>query len=237
MILGDILRAIEGLRDPRFWGVAVRAVLFTLALLVAAFTLAGWGLGVGADWSLTLPWLGTVDVSGGWALGAFILVALVGSGVLMLPVSALFVGFMLESVVESVERRRYPRLPIAKGAPIAVQLRAAATLFAAMVVANAMALVVYLLAAPLAPFVFVLVNGWLIGREYLETVALRRLPLAEAKALRRRHATQATLLGAAVAAALPFPILNLFAPLLGVAAATHMFHRLRGEPPTPLPTG
>jgi uncharacterized protein involved in cysteine biosynthesis len=228
-VLGDIAWAVDALRDPRFWRVALKAVGFTLALLVALFWLVGWLVGVGGDWSLALPWVGTVAVDGGWGLGLWILAAVVLSGFLMLPVSAVFVGFMLDEVVEAVERRRYPHLPPARGAPLSQQAKAALSLFLALVVANALALIVYIVAAPLAPLVFALVNGWLIGREYLETVAMRRMPLAEATAFRKRNATPATLLGAAVAIVLPIPLLNLFAPLLGAAAATHMFHRLRAR--------
>jgi CysZ protein len=91
---------------------------------------------------------------------------------------------------------------------------------------NLAALVVYLTVAPLAPFVFWLVNGFLLGREYFQLVALRRLSPAEAAALRRRHAGRIWLAGTAMAVPLSVPVVNLLVPIVGVAVFTHQFQRM-----------
>jgi uncharacterized protein involved in cysteine biosynthesis len=226
-MLRDAARALDELRDPAFWGVAAKSVALTTALLAASFWGFGWLLGVGEDWSFSLPWIGQVSVGGGVGTALWVLLALVGSAVLMLPVAAAFIGVFLDAIVEAVERRNYPLLPPATPVPLATQLRAAAALFAAMVALNLLGLLVWVALPPLAPFVFVALNGWLIGREYFETVALRRMDAADARALRRRWRWSALGLGALVAAALALPLANLFAPLLGVAAMTHLVHRAR----------
>ena len=91
---------------------------------------------------------------------------------------------------------------------------------------NLAALVVYLTVAPLAPFVFWLVNGFLLGREYFQLVAVRRLGAAGAAALRRRHFGRIWVAGIAMVVPLSVPVLNLVVPIIGVAVFTHQFHRM-----------
>ncbi|MFN3613295.1 MAG: EI24 domain-containing protein [Rubrimonas sp.] len=224
----DIARGLSDLMRPALWGVAIKAVLLTLALLVAAFWGGAWALGVGQDMSLSLPLLGVVEMGGAagvlWLLGALAIGTL-----LITPVAALFIGFLLDEVADAVEARSYPGLPPARPAPAWRQVGAALRLLALMLLANFAGLFVWLLATPLAPLYFLIANGWLIGREYFELVASRRLDPTTAGALRRAHRWSNLAVGACVAAAMAIPVLNLIAPLAGVAAVTHQFHRIRGE--------
>ena len=96
--------------------------------------------------------------------------------------------------------------------------------------ANLLALLAYLLLAPLAPLIFVALNGWLLGREYFSVAALRRLSPGEAQLLRSRHTMEIWALGALVALPLAIPVVNLLVPTLGAAAFTHLFHRLVKSP-------
>lgn len=225
-MLRDILRALGDLRSPALWGVAVKAVALTLALLAGAFALAGWALGIGSDLSVTLPWIGEVGVGGGVTGALWALAALALSAFLMAPVAALFIGFLLDDVVDAVEARHYPALPRAPGVPMLRQLGAALKLLGLMLVGNGFGLMVWIVFPPAAPFVFLAVNGWLIGREYFETVALRRLDAAAARRLRRAHRMAAFGVGLGVALVMSVPLMGLIAPLLGVAAATHLYHRI-----------
>jgi uncharacterized protein involved in cysteine biosynthesis len=222
----DILRAIADLRDPRLWGVVAKAIALTLILLAAAFGGGAWALGVGSDLSFTLPWIGDVSVGGGATGLLWALAAIAASLFLTPPVAALFVGFLLDDVVDAVEARSYPALSRATPVPWLKQMGAALNLLALMIVANLIGLIFWALFPPVAPFLFLAMNGWLIGREYFELVAFRRVDASRARALRRANGLSATLIGAAVAAALAIPVVNLIAPLLGVAAATHLFHRV-----------
>ena len=87
---------------------------------------------------------------------------------------------------------------------------------------------VYILSTALAPFIFWIVNGFLLGREYIELVALRRMTPPEAKVFRRRHLIPVWTMGALLAFPLSIPIVNLVAPLVGVAAFVHLYHRKAG---------
>ena len=91
---------------------------------------------------------------------------------LMVPVAAGVVGFFLDGIVDAVEARHYPGLPPARAA--GPRPRRSATRCASSGwwwSANLVALVLYFAVPPLAPFVFWLVNGFLLGREYFTLVA------------------------------------------------------------------
>ena len=94
---------------------------------------------------------------------------------------------------------------------------------------NLIALILFFFVGPLAPILFYAVNGYLLGREYFTMAAMRRMPRADAHALRRRHNAQIWLAGCLMAVPLSVPLVNLLIPILGAASFTHMFHRLAGR--------
>jgi hypothetical protein len=75
---------------------------------------------------------------------------------------------------------------------------------------------------------FYAVNGHLLGREYFEVVALRRLDPQAARQLRRDYAGRIWLAGTLIAVTFSIPLLNLAAPVLGTAFMLHRFQRLGG---------
>ena len=77
--------------------------------------------------------------------------------------------------------------------------------------------------------VWLALNGYLVGREYAELVASRRLAPAMAARLRRDHRLVFWLAGAVIAFLLAVPILNLVAPVVGAAFMTMRFQRYCGE--------
>jgi CysZ protein len=70
------------------------------------------------------------------------------------------------------------------------------------------------------------VNGYLAGRTFFELAALRHMPPADARALRRRHRLRLFFGGALVSLLSMIPILNFFVPLFGAAMMTHEFNKL-----------
>ncbi|MGZ8409550.1 MAG: EI24 domain-containing protein, partial [Hyphomicrobium sp.] len=76
-------------------------------------------------------------------------------------------------------------------------------------------------------FVFYAVNGYLLGREYFELVALRRADIAEVRALRDVYRGRLFVAGVVVAVLLTVPIVNLLAPIVGTAAMVHLFEAWR----------
>jgi uncharacterized protein involved in cysteine biosynthesis len=225
-LIADFGRALAQLRDPRFLHVLLKALLITVAGLAVVF----WAVMLGVGWllpeSVTLPWIGPVGFLDDLVSWAAVGLMLGLSVVLMVPTAAAVVGFFLEDVADAVEARHYPDLPPAEALPVAVQVKDALRFFALVVAVNIAALVVYFLMPPLAPFAFWLVNGFLLGREYFQLVAMRRLGPEGAARLRRAHAGRIWLAGTAMAVPLSVPVLNLIVPILGVAVFTHQVHRL-----------
>lgn len=225
-LIADILRALRQVGNRRFVWVLAKALGLTVLLLAGLTWLAAWvASGIPTDlgeWWLigpvSLPEIGPES----FAVG----IVLVASVFLMIPVAALFVGLFLDEVAEAVEARHYPGLPPPREAGLMANLGNALRFAGVVIVANLLALILYLVAGPLAPLVFYAVNGYLLGREYFELVAARHLGFREAVAFRRRHWARAWAAGTLMAIPLTIPVMNLFVPVLGVATITHQFHRL-----------
>jgi uncharacterized protein involved in cysteine biosynthesis len=74
------------------------------------------------------------------------------------------------------------------------------------------------------------INGYLIGREYLEMVALRQLTPPETTRLRAAYQGKFVMAGVLTTVLLTIPFVNLIAPIIGVAAMTHIVHALPNQP-------
>ncbi len=74
---------------------------------------------------------------------------------------------------------------------------------------------------------YFIINGYLLGREYFELVATRRLDPRTADAMRRAHLGRVWLNGIVLALISTIPILNLLAPVISTAAMVHEFEALR----------
>jgi uncharacterized protein involved in cysteine biosynthesis len=146
---------------------------------------------------------------------------------LLFPVTiAITLGFFAEEVADAVERRHYSDLPPPSGMAIGASVLGAVRFGAVALSLNLLVLPLYLL--PGANLVIYLaLNGYLLGREYFELVAGRRLPGATVSALRRRLRGRLWLAGAIIAALLTVPLFNLIAPVVAIAFMVHLFEGLR----------
>lgn len=230
MIFADFLKALGQLGDPRFRRVLWLGLGLSLALLVGVYALFLLGVQVLVPDTLTLPWVGEVGGIDSLLSWASILLMVLLSSFLMLPVASAFGGLFLDEVAAAVEARHYPHLAAATPPPLAQTLIDTANFIGLMILVNLFGLVLYVFAGPFLPLVFWALNGFLLGREYFQAVALRRLGRDGARALRRRHSAQIWLAGALMAAPLSIPVVNLLVPILGVATFTHLFHRLQATP-------
>jgi uncharacterized protein involved in cysteine biosynthesis len=229
-LIADVGRSVAQLTDPRFLGVLLKALLLTMAALAAVFWVTMLGLGWLLPDSVTLPWVGQVGFVDDLLSWAAIGLMLVLSVVLMVPVAAVVVGFFLDDIAAAVEARHYPGLPAVSGLGIGDTLVDSLGFLGVVVAANLAALLLYLLLPPFAPMIFWLVYGYLLGREYFQLVAARRLGRKGATALRRRHRGRIWMIGTAMAVPLSLPLVNLVVPIIGVAVFTHQFHRLADRP-------
>ena len=226
MILTDFSKALSQLFDPRFLRVLLFGLALTVALLFGIYAGFLWLIDLFAPETLTIPFVG--EVSGvkdllGWGSVALMLLL---SLFLMIPVASAFTGLFLEDVAKAVEARYYPSLPPAPRIPIGENLMDSLNFLGLLIAANVLALLVYSIFSPIAPLIFWALNGYLLGREYFQIAAMRRLGRQGAKELRQRHSGEIWLAGVLMALPLTVPLLNLLVPVLGAATFTHLFHRL-----------
>jgi uncharacterized protein involved in cysteine biosynthesis len=228
MIFDAFGKALGQMSDGRFQMVLIKGLSLTVALLFGIYLVFMGLIGWFVPDVITLPWIGEIAWVDNLLSWASIPLVILLSMFLMVPVASAFTSLFLDDVADAVEAKHYPALARAPRVSIGQGLRDSLGFLGVIIGANLLALIAYLFLAPLAPLIFIALNGFLLGREYFQLVALRRLGRAGAKAAQRRHAGKIWLAGALMAAPLTIPILNLIIPVLGAATFTHLFHRLEG---------
>lgn len=216
---------VRQLADPAVLRIWVKSLAVSL-LLTALLGAAGWW---GLDWLLAREGLG--DGAFAWAgplrQAAAGLLALFGLWLAWRVVAIAVLQFFADEVVLAVERRHYPAAAAkARDLPLAEQTRVALASAARALGWNLAALPValLLLITGIGPaLVFFAVNAVLLGRELADMAWLRHAHAPGAKVPLRRGERLA--LGAVVTGMLMLPFVNLLAPLLGAASATHLLHR------------
>ncbi len=217
-MLSAFLKAVAQLNDR-----ATRRVVW-LGMGAAVAVFAGLWLGIGYLLSATaffaLPWLElAADVLGGLA-------TVIITWLLFPAVISAVIAFFLEDIAGAVEARHYPRLPAARG-PSVLQILGPTARFLGLVVVLNLLILPFIIIAPVFPFVFYSVNGYLLGREYFELVALRRMAPQDIRALRKAHRGRLFATGVVIAFLLTVPVVNLLAPIIATAVMVHLFEAWR----------
>ncbi|WP_172296704.1 EI24 domain-containing protein [Pseudoruegeria sp. HB172150] len=226
MIVADFLKALGQFGDPRFQRVFWLGLGLTIALLFGVYAVFLWVIQWLTPDTITIPWIGEVTwVDDLLSFGSIALMLLL-SFFLMVPVASAFTGIFLEDVAEAVEDRHYSHLPEVPRLPWSEIVADTLGFLALLIAVNAGALIVGLFVPPFMPFIFYGVNGFLLGREYFQIAAMRRLGRQGAKESFRANIGQIWLAGMLMAVPLSVPVLNLIVPVLGAATFTHLFHRL-----------
>jgi CysZ protein len=225
-MLTALCRALYALSMPPLR----RIVALSLVLAVLTFALL-WLVVAGVLYNTAffewrpLNWL--VDLMGG--------VAVLGLSWLFFPaVVTLIMSLFLERVAAAVEALDFPGRSPPRRQPIGETLGAMLRLTGLTLLLNLLALPVYLLLPGINLFLFVALNGYLLGREYFEVVALRRLDAAATRAARSRFGLRVFLGGVVIAALFALPLVNLVAPVLATAFMLHVFEALPRVEPHPL---
>lgn len=212
--------ALGQLGDRRVLAVLGKSVALTLVVFLALGALGWFALGPVLGWAGLDA--GSTANDGLRALLAILLTVL--SGWLLFRLVALAVlQLFADEVVAAVEARHYPAAAAkARTLGLAEEARNGLKGLVRALLYNLAALPVALLVLPTGfgpAVVFGLVNAVLLGRELSDMVALRHTGLAIPSLLTR------TVLGGTVVALLTVPLVNLLAPVLGAAMATHLVHR------------
>ncbi|QIE47631.1 hypothetical protein G5B38_16925 [Pseudohalocynthiibacter aestuariivivens] len=227
MIFASFYKALGQLNDPRFRRVFMLGIVLTIALLVAVYAaflgLIAWLAG---DTS-TLPLIGEVrwlnDLLGWSSLLLMILLSIF----LMVPVASAITSMFLEEVAQAVEDRHYPALPPVTPVPFWDGLRDTVNFLGVLIGANLLAILAYVFLPFAALFIFWALNGYLLGREYFQLAAMRRIGRKAARDLQRRYRLRIWAAGTLMAMPLTLPLVNLVIPILGAATFTHLFHAIQ----------
>ena len=215
-MLGAFVKGIDQLSDHATRKYLWLSILSALITFVLLWSVVGWLL---RETSISnIGWLeGAIDLLGGiatLALTWFLFPATVSA----------VIGLFLDQVADCVEKRHYPNLPTAAGLPLGESIVMSMKFLGILVSLNILMLP-FLFLGPLFPFVFYLVNGYLLGREYFELVASRRLPPAEVTKLRKARQGSVMAVGVVIAFALTVPVVNLLMPVVATSAMVHLFER------------
>jgi CysZ protein len=208
--LGDLLSA-------DFRRVLWASIGLTLGLFVALFAIVQT-----LFWFLTFvpwPWVETL-LAVGAGLGMLVLFFF-----LMAPVTAMFAGLYLDRVAEKVERAHYPgqqqgtALPATKSIRLAVQF--------GLVVLGINILALPFIFTGVGAVVLVMINAYLLSREYFELAAMRVMPVAEARALRQENGASVFIAGLLPALLALVPVVNLAVPVFATSYFVHLFRQVR----------
>jgi len=216
-MFASLRKAAKVVFDPAFSGVAIKALVLTVILYGVLFAAVLFAVH-------HLPTFGAPWVNDALAMFAAI-VMLVLPFFLGAPVAAFFASMFLEEIAQQVEARYYPADPRAAGAPLGVTLFTGLRLGFIVVAADLVLLPLDVGAPGIGEIATVVVNGWLLGREFFELVALRHLSRSAVDALRRRHARGIFAAGIVISVSTIVPVVSLLAPLFGAAFMVHVFKR------------
>ncbi|WP_326525211.1 EI24 domain-containing protein [Sphingomonas sp.] len=218
-----LILSVRQLGDRSILAVLAKSLALTLALLAtlgvglwfAGAGIARWaGLGEGGA-----EMIGVASVLAGALLGWLVFRAL----------AIAVVGIFADDVVAAVEARHYPTaLVTARPVPFTRSLAMSAGSVARTLLVNVAAIPLYLLLLATGigtPIGFFLVNALLLGRDLGDMVAARHRAPGELPAFRAGTRGRRFALGGVGTGLLLIPFVNLLAPVLGAAMATHLFHR------------
>lgn len=216
-MLTAAVRALSILTERSCWKVVRRGILITAGVFAVLIAGVWWILAEVTVFKI--GWLdNALDILGG-------LSALVLTWLLFPAVATLMMTLFLEKIFAAVESRHYPGLPPTRAQPLSESIAIVVRLTAALIVINLIALPVYLIPG-LGPVAAYLLNAYLLGREYFELVAIRRL---DKRAVHRvRKGNRVRIIGAGLLIVLLFsvPLLNLLAPVVSAAFMLHVFQGL-----------
>ena len=210
----NLLLAVRQAFDPAFRAVVLKTVAVSAGLFALLIASLGWALD-----ALTLFDAAWLD----WTIKAVAGAGAIVVAILAFPlVATITVGLFLEDIADAVDARHYPHKPAAAGQPVVSSLVSAVRLVLAALILNVLVLPLYLIPG-MNVFVFYGLNGYLLGREYFELVALRRIEPRAARRLRGRSRWRVFLGGVLITVLFSIPVINWLMPIIATAFMVHEF--------------
>jgi len=216
-LVAAYLKGLEDALSPPLRAILWRVLGLGLALSVLLIFGAYQGLGYAP--STGWGWVDEVIRIAGGILTALGLAFFFP--VVMTTLQSLF----LDEAAARVAARDYPADPPGREVGFAEGMASGLRFLGLAIILNILALplqVVGLFLPIINILLFLVLNGYLIGREYFEQVAMRYASAPEAAARRRANRGLAFAAGVVGTGLMVVPIVNLIAPLVTVAAMVHL---------------
>ena len=227
MIATAFNRTWQQLLHPKFRSVFLTAIIAAgLTLMALMSVLNGyWPETYEFGWDWLDQFSSSIMAGGFWA------VATVGSYLLFPGIVTMVMGLLTDKIATAVEEEYYPNRMGTRKVPLGDTIASAAKLTLIMIIVNLLAILPYVILMFMTAgigtlILFVVLNGFLLGREYFEMVALRHMDPRTAKQFRVEHSGKIFVAGALIAAMFLIPFVNILAPITGAAVMTHIFHHL-----------
>lgn len=207
------------------------ALLWTVVCALLIFALSGWAMWHGLAWAMA-RYGGPVSGFAEWTGVVAAVLTIIAFWFWWRVVAIAVLQLFADRIVVAVERKHYPQaaasaidLPFGPSLAMALRSLGRALLYNALALPFALIL---LFTGVGAPMLLLAVNALLVGRDLTEMVAARH-PGAAVMAHTR---PSRFVLGLVANLLLLVPLVNLVAPIIAAAMATHLFHqrRARGEP-------
>ncbi|MBN1483562.1 MAG: EI24 domain-containing protein [Chloroflexia bacterium] len=203
-----------------------RLIPLMLASAALAVAIAG-GFVAGLVWAgdrLVELKLDPMDQLFTWGVGVLALAA----GWFMLPaLTVLLSSLFQEAAIRRVERAYYPEAGPRPEPKFWPEFWHDVRFTAGALLLNLLVLPLYTVGVGFV--VSILLNSYLLGREFFETAAGYRLGKKQARALGWQHRRAVYGGGLLITLMTLVPLLNLFVPLLAVVWMVHVYHGIRGR--------
>lgn len=226
-MIQDLGHAVADLSNRRVLAIMLQALAWSVAFFVILCALLVW-LFAGFD-PCSLVDLGSCPMGAGGSIISAIVLTLLGAWFIFLAVAITVMTGFADRIAAAVEELHYPNAA-ARARPIGIArgsimgLKSAARLIAFNLLA--MPFYLLLLVTGVGPFLlFVIVNGIAFGRDLGSLAAARHGDRMSRRAWLKQTRAQQHLIGVVVSVLFLVPFANLLAPIIGTAAAIHLFNR------------
>jgi len=219
-------RAVADLGNSRVIAIILLTLAISLAIFAALGGMLAWLL-AGFD-PCSLVGLGSCPMGAGDSILGTAAFTLVAAWFLFSAVAIIVLTGFSDRIAGTVEGLHYPDAasrahPIGMVQALLLGLKSAARLVAFNILA--MPFYLLLLVTGVGPFIlFVIVNGIAFGRDVAELAAARHGDRASRRAWLKQTRGQQHLIGLVVSVLFLVPFANLVAPVIGTAAAIHLFN-------------
>ena len=212
MIISALGKSINQLSDPKFKKVFLKAVILCITFILSisiifAYFFSNIWSGLGLPFSALISSIGGVFIFflSMWVLGPMI--------------SIICNGFFQDEIILAVEKKYYRNLNIENKSRLLSEINFNIKLLFKLIVFNL--LIIPLIIFPPIYFIFYwIINGYLISYEYISILKNRynnHLDLSGKRII-------LLIYGIIILIMFTLPIINFFAPVIGIASAVHLYN-------------